>query len=136
MTKKSDLLKAIRARCLDCSCYQPSEVTLCTAKGCALWPFRTGRDPNPARAHAAKNLLYRDENFQSAKSGQEDTSQARSAQNSLPVAEIFGGKRASKGKGGPMRDFSKVSPTVWQSERFNSLPSDDGRYVLPLPADQ
>jgi hypothetical protein len=28
-----------------------------------------------------------------------------------------------------MRDFSKVSPTVWQSERFNSLPSDDGRYV-------
>ena len=28
-----------------------------------------------------------------------------------------------------MRDYSKVSPAVWQSERFNSLPSDDGRFV-------
>lgn len=28
-----------------------------------------------------------------------------------------------------MRDFSKVSPVLWQSERFNSLPSDDGRYL-------
>ena len=28
-----------------------------------------------------------------------------------------------------MRDFSKVSPAVWHSQRFNSLPSDDGRYL-------
>ena len=28
-----------------------------------------------------------------------------------------------------MRDFSKISPAVWQSLRFNSLPSDDGRYL-------
>ena len=28
-----------------------------------------------------------------------------------------------------MREYSKVSPNVWQSERFNSLPSDDGRYL-------
>ena len=28
-----------------------------------------------------------------------------------------------------MRDFSKVSPAVWQSHRFNSLPADDGRYL-------
>jgi hypothetical protein len=28
-----------------------------------------------------------------------------------------------------MRDFSKISPAVWQSKRFNSLPSDDGRYL-------
>ncbi len=26
-----------------------------------------------------------------------------------------------------MRDFSKVSPSLWHSERFNSLPSDDAR---------
>lgn len=38
-------LKAIRAKCLDCSCYQPSEVAKCTATGCALWPYRMGRDP-------------------------------------------------------------------------------------------
>lgn len=28
-----------------------------------------------------------------------------------------------------MRDFSKVSPSIWHSERFNSLPSDDARYA-------
>lgn len=28
-----------------------------------------------------------------------------------------------------MREYSKVSPALWQSERFNSLPSDDGRYL-------
>ena len=28
-----------------------------------------------------------------------------------------------------MRDFSKISPAVWQSKRFNTLPSDDGRYL-------
>ena len=28
-----------------------------------------------------------------------------------------------------MRDYSKVSPAVWQSSRFNGLPSDDGRYL-------
>lgn len=28
-----------------------------------------------------------------------------------------------------MRDFSKISPAVWHSQRFNTLPSDDGRYL-------
>jgi hypothetical protein len=28
-----------------------------------------------------------------------------------------------------MREFSKVSPLVWRSERFIDLPSDDGRYL-------
>lgn len=28
-----------------------------------------------------------------------------------------------------MREFSKVSPALWQSDRFNGLPSDDGRYL-------
>jgi hypothetical protein len=56
MTTKSDLLKAIRARCLDCSCYQPGEVAQCPAKGCALWPYRAGRDPSPARGRLAENL--------------------------------------------------------------------------------
>jgi hypothetical protein len=38
-------LRAIRAKCLDCSCYQPGEVRLCEAVKCALWPFRAGRHP-------------------------------------------------------------------------------------------
>jgi len=38
-------LRAIRDKCLDCSCYQPSEVRLCEAVKCPLWPFRAGRHP-------------------------------------------------------------------------------------------
>jgi hypothetical protein len=38
-------LQAIRAKCLDCSCYVPSEVRLCEAVKCPLWPFRAGRHP-------------------------------------------------------------------------------------------
>jgi hypothetical protein len=38
-------LKAIRERCLDCCCYQPSEVRKCTAVGCPSWPFRMGTNP-------------------------------------------------------------------------------------------
>ena len=48
MTTKAALLQAVRAKCLDCSCYQPSEVRLCPATRCALWPFRLGKDPNPS----------------------------------------------------------------------------------------
>ena len=29
-----------------------------------------------------------------------------------------------------MRDFNKVSPTLWQSTRFRGLPSDDGRFLF------
>jgi hypothetical protein len=41
-------LKAIRAKCLDCTCYQPAEVRLCPVTACSLWPFRFGRNPNRA----------------------------------------------------------------------------------------
>ena len=56
MTTKAALLKAVRAKCLDCSCYQPSEVTQCAFKACALWSFRFGKDPDPARSPAIQNL--------------------------------------------------------------------------------
>lgn len=70
MTTKSDLLKAIRARCLDCSCYQPSEVAHCPARDCALWPYRAGRDPNPARGRLVENLASVDEVLSNAHPGQ------------------------------------------------------------------
>jgi len=31
---------AIKAKCLDCSCFQKTEVTLCTVKTCSLWEYR------------------------------------------------------------------------------------------------
>lgn len=38
-------LKAIRARCLDCCCDQPSEVRKCVSLDCPSWPFRMGKNP-------------------------------------------------------------------------------------------
>lgn len=38
-------LKAIRAKCLDCSCWQVNEVRLCSHEKCALYPFRMGTNP-------------------------------------------------------------------------------------------
>ena len=38
-------IKAIRAKCLDCTCWQPMEVRLCEVKKCPLWPYRMGRRP-------------------------------------------------------------------------------------------
>lgn len=45
--KKLTPIKAIRAKCLDCSNYQPSEIRNCEITDCALWPYRMGT--NPAR---------------------------------------------------------------------------------------
>jgi len=40
-------MKAIRAKCLDCSGNQPKEVRLCPVTTCALWPYRMGKRPKP-----------------------------------------------------------------------------------------
>ena len=47
-------LRAIRAKCLDCCCWLRSEVTLCAAQECALWPFRFGKRPSTVRRRQAK----------------------------------------------------------------------------------
>ena len=39
-------LRAIREKCLDCSCGNPYEVTNCTIVDCPLYPFRDGHNPN------------------------------------------------------------------------------------------
>ncbi len=41
-------MRAIRAKCLDCSCGSPKEVRLCPVTRCALWPYRMGRRPRAA----------------------------------------------------------------------------------------
>ena len=38
-------IKAMRAKCLDCTCNQPKEIRLCTVINCALWPYRMGKRP-------------------------------------------------------------------------------------------
>ena len=38
-------MKAIRAKCLDCSCNQMKEVRWCPVQSCPLWPYRMGKRP-------------------------------------------------------------------------------------------
>ena len=45
MSTKRELLHIIKAKCLDCSCYQLEEVRQCTDKNCELYPYRLGKDP-------------------------------------------------------------------------------------------
>ena len=39
-------IKAIRKKCLDCTCYQPKEVRLCTIIDCPIYPYRFGHRPD------------------------------------------------------------------------------------------
>lgn len=39
-------IKAIRAKCLDCSCGSANEVKLCPITECPLFPYRFGKNPN------------------------------------------------------------------------------------------
>ena len=43
-TRRSPMT-VIRAKCLDCSAGQQSEVRRCTAVKCPLWPYRMGSNP-------------------------------------------------------------------------------------------
>ena len=43
-------IKAIRAKCLDCTGNQPKEVRLCTCLSCPLWGYRMGVRPEHKRA--------------------------------------------------------------------------------------
>lgn len=42
---KTEILKTIRAHCIDCCCDQPNEVALCCCPSCNLYHLRFGKDP-------------------------------------------------------------------------------------------
>jgi hypothetical protein len=50
------LKKYIRDKCIDCCGGVRSEVAKCTARGCPLWPVRTGQNPNPRRRTEEQRL--------------------------------------------------------------------------------
>jgi len=37
-------IRAIRLKCLDCTCSQKNEVRYCEIDTCPLWPYRMGDD--------------------------------------------------------------------------------------------
>lgn len=44
-TSRTNPVKAIRLKCLDCSGGSSTEVEKCTLANCALYPFRLGKNP-------------------------------------------------------------------------------------------
>jgi hypothetical protein len=50
--------KAIRERCLNCSCWIPSEVTKCIFTDCPLFPFRTGKGKQDPKARVKAIRKY------------------------------------------------------------------------------
>ena len=46
VTKITNPLKAIKAKCYDCCACQLNEVKLCPATRCPLWHFRLGTNPH------------------------------------------------------------------------------------------
>lgn len=49
-------IKAIRAKCLDCSCGQFKEVRLCPVKNCPLWEYRNGHRPKNGEIIVANKI--------------------------------------------------------------------------------
>ena len=41
-------IKAMRAKCLDCSCGSTKEIQLCPVIECPLYPYRFGKRPSQA----------------------------------------------------------------------------------------
>jgi len=49
-------IKAIRAKCLDCTCGQLKEIRFCTIINCPLYPYRMGRRPDKATLDTIKEF--------------------------------------------------------------------------------
>ena len=45
VSENTNVLRAIRLKCLDCSCFQLGEVRDCIVTTCPLFPFRLGKNP-------------------------------------------------------------------------------------------
>lgn len=64
---KTTPLKAIRQKCLDCSCYQPKEVKFCSAVNCVLYPYRFGKNPARQGIAPGRSLLAQKQPLESSK---------------------------------------------------------------------
>ena len=45
VSENTNVLRAIRLKCLDCSTYNINEIKECSVKNCPLYPFRLGNNP-------------------------------------------------------------------------------------------
>jgi hypothetical protein len=74
---RQSVLKSVRAKCLDCCCYQVGEIAKCTAVGCPLWPLRMGSNPLTRRTgnpSSLRNSPPEAEDLQQKADGRPDSS--------------------------------------------------------------
>ena len=45
VSENTNVLRAIKLKCLDCSTYNINEIKECPVKECPLYPFRLGKNP-------------------------------------------------------------------------------------------
>lgn len=86
--KPTTPMKAIRLKCLECSCGSTAEVRLCHIKDCALWSYRFGHRPNKGRDTAPSAAL---DGLQAA--GVEDTAYNAEDENSAPTRTFTGNEQ-------------------------------------------
>jgi hypothetical protein len=95
---RRSVLKSIRAKCLDCSCYQVGEIAKCTAIGCPLWILRMGTNP----------LSSRKGNSASLRNSSLTVRNSQSPSRSGPAsAERRAGEKMSAGAGNPAGDANR-----------------------------
>lgn len=58
-------LRAMRAKCLDCSGGELKQVRECPIQTCALWPYRMGKRPETTKTQSMKRTNSRREAHQS-----------------------------------------------------------------------
>ena len=52
-------IKAIRKKCLDCSCWKPKEVRECPCISCPIYPYRFGRRPDKATVDTISDFMQK-----------------------------------------------------------------------------
>lgn len=66
-------MKAIRQKCLECSCGSPTEVKECKVTKCPLYEFRFGKNPNRKKLTDEERQILREraiKNLVNKKSGE------------------------------------------------------------------
>ncbi|HYN38966.1 MAG TPA: hypothetical protein VES39_06925 [Rhodospirillales bacterium] len=113
---KKPLLRAIRARCLDCCAGQPNEARLCTSVHCPLWAYRMATDPwrkepsEAQRAHARTLAAKRRAEAGRQPSGGRESAKVELPATNLPPARLSTGETPVLGR--PRRRAAGGGETV------------------------
>ena len=71
--KRLTPIKAIRAKCLECSCGNNAEVRECVIPDCPLYPYRMGKNPNIKLSEERKAKMTANLPWNVQERGQSDT---------------------------------------------------------------